>query len=128
MAEPAAYLSKLLGLKRAPTKFGKAPHKPILLITLLELLDRGHVFDGHFAPDTELVGIFQENWRLLVTTANQPDFTQPFYYLQSKKVAGQPIWQLVAQPGCQINAHISSILTLVRVVDYGCLAEHRLQF
>lgn len=123
MAEIAKYLYKLTHLTRAPTKFGKAPHKPILLITLLELMDRGHAIDGRFAPDTEMVGIFQENWRLLVTTANQPDFTQPFYYLQSEKVEGEPMWNLVAQPGCQINAHISSILTLVRVVDHGCFCE-----
>ena len=79
MTKPAAYLSKLLHLNRAPTKFGKTPHKPVLLITLLELMDKGYVTDNQFPPDTELVGTFQENWRLLVTTANQPDFTQPYY-------------------------------------------------
>lgn len=123
MPDIAKYLHKLAHLNRASTKFGKAPHKPVLLLTLLELIDRGHVCDNRFAPDTELVGIFQENWRLLVTTANQPDFTQPYYYLQSEKVDNEPIWKLVAQPGCQVNAHISSINTLVRVVDYGCICE-----
>lgn len=122
MTETAKYLQKLTRLNRAPTKFGKAPHKPVLLITLLELMDKGYVADNRFPPDTELVGVFQENWRLLVTTANQPDFTQPYYYLQSEKVEGEPIWTLVPHPGCHVNAHISSINTLIKVADYGAFA------
>ena len=95
MNDLSDFLYKLTHLNRAPTKYGKAPHKPILLITLLELMDSGYVTINRFYPDTELVGVFQENWRLLVDTANQPDFTQPFYYLQSEKMEQDPIWQLV---------------------------------
>lgn len=118
-----AYLAKLTRLKRAPTRYGKAPHKPILLITLLELMDSGYVTDNCFYPGTELVGVFQENWSLLVSTANQPDFTLPFYHLQSEKVEGLRIWELVTKPGQQFNAYIGSINTLVAVVDHGRLAE-----
>lgn len=62
------YLQGIIKVKRAGTKFGKAPHKPILLITLLELMDKGIVMDNRFRIDADLVGIFQENWRLLVDT------------------------------------------------------------
>jgi putative restriction endonuclease len=86
-------------------------------------MDSGYAVDNRFYPDAELVGVFQENWRLLATTANQPDFTQPYYYLQSEKVEGEPLWHLVAQPGCQINAYISSINRLVSVVNYGSLSD-----
>jgi putative restriction endonuclease len=72
------YLQKLTHLKRGITKYGLAPHNPILLITLLELISNVHLVENRVSVDTDLVGIFQENWRLLVNTLHQPDFTQPF--------------------------------------------------
>ncbi|GGC42874.1 hypothetical protein GCM10011386_38930 [Parapedobacter defluvii] len=44
--------------------------------------------------DADLVGHFLENWKLLVATPHQADFTQPFYYLQSDKADGEPFWHL----------------------------------
>lgn len=117
MPDLNTYLARLLRLNRAPTKYGKAPHKPVLLLTLLEMIDKG--FGNRFAPDVDLVGIFQENWQLLVHTPNQADFTQPYYYLQSEKAGGEPIWQLVPLPGCQMNSHIKSVHTLAQVVSHG---------
>ena len=111
------YLNRLLRLNRAPTKYGKAPHKPVLLLTLLEMINMG--FGNCFAPDVDLVGIFQENWRLLVHTPNQADFTQPYFYLQSETVNDEPIWQLIPLPGCQMNVHIKSVHTLAQVVSHG---------
>jgi len=121
------YLYKFNNLNRGITPFGKAPHKPILLITLVELIGKEHIIDNKVFVDTELVGTFQENWRLLVNTLHQPDFTQPFYYLQSEKVNGSPIWQLVPKPGCQINSHIKSVNTLINVTEYGCFAAELFQ-
>jgi putative restriction endonuclease len=117
------YLYKFTHLKRGVTKYGLAPHKPILLITLLELIGKGHISENKVYVDTELVGTFQENWRLLVSSLNQPDFTQPFYYLQSDQVDGKPFWQLIAKAGCQINSHIKSVNTLINVLEYAAFAE-----
>ena len=116
------YIHKFNNLNRGSTPFGKAPHKPVLLITLIELIDKGHILNNRIYVDTELVGTFQENWRLLVNTLHQPDFTQPFYYLQSEKVSGAPLWNLIAKPGCQINSHIKSVNTLISILDYGCFS------
>jgi putative restriction endonuclease len=123
MNDSSKYLFAFSHLHCAPTKFGKAPHKPVLLITLLELMESGHSTNNRFYPDEELVGVFQENWRLLVETANQPDFTQPFYYLQSEKIDGAAFWELVAMPGCQVNAYIKSINTLISVVNFGRFSD-----
>ncbi len=117
------YLKAITRIKRGGTKFGIAPHKPILLITLVELVKKKIILNNRFEVNADLVGIFQENWRLLVQAANRPDFTQPFYYLQSDKVEGQPLWSLQAKPGCQISAHIKSVNTLAEVLDYGALAD-----
>lgn len=110
------YIHKLFKLKRAN---GIAPHKPVLLLTLLELIEQGHT--NQFMPDIDLVGTFQENWRLLVTSAHHADFTQPYYYLQSDKVNGESIWQLVTIPGENIHYYIRSVTTLSRVIRHGQL-------
>ena len=80
-----SYISKLTHLNRANTPYGKAPHKPVLLISILELIEKGLVQNNCVCVNIDLVGTFQEDWRLLVNTLHQPDFTQPFYYLQSEK-------------------------------------------
>ncbi|WP_437921500.1 HNH endonuclease [Sphingobacterium sp. LRF_L2] len=113
------YIHSFCRLKRGVTKYGLAPHKPVLLLTLIELVEKGLVLDNRFKVDVDLVGLFQENWRLLVNTAHQPDFTQPFYYLQSDKVKGHPFWKLHCYSSLSVNAHIKSVQTLAETVAYG---------
>lgn len=114
------YLQAFTRLRRGS---GIAPHKPVLLISLIELIEKGLVTENKVYVNADLVGTFKENWQLLVSTLHQADFTQPFYYLQSDKAAGKPFWFLVPHPGCQINAHIKSVNTLAATVAYGCFAE-----
>jgi putative restriction endonuclease len=90
---------------------------------VIELIEKGLVTNNRFYVDTDLVGAFQENWRLLVNTLHQSDFTQPFYYLQSEKIDARQIWYLQPKPGCQINAHIKSVTRLVQVLDFGYFDE-----
>src|SRR5690606_16558769 len=103
------YLHAFTRLKRGNTPLAIAPHKPVLLISLIELIEKGLVTENKVYVNADLVGTFKENWQLLVNTLHQADFTQPFYYLQSDKAAGKPFWFLVPNPGCQINAHIKSV-------------------
>ena len=113
------FIAKITRLNRGVTKYGKAPHKPILLLAVLELFEKGIITENRVYVDTDLVGTFQENWWLLVTTLNTPDFTQPFYYLQTEKFEGAQFWFLQPKAGCQINAYIGSVKTLATVLDYG---------
>ncbi|MGK6353423.1 HNH endonuclease [Parapedobacter sp. DT-150] len=115
----STYLHTLTHLKRGGTRYGIAPHKPVLVLTLIELVDKRIVMDNRFEANADLVGRFLENWQLLVSTPHQADFTQPFYYLQSDKANGEPFWHLQPKPDCQINAHIKSVNTLAEVLDYG---------
>lgn len=119
----SSYISKLSRLNRANTQYGKAPHKPILLLSLIELVEKGQVDNNRFYVNSDLVGTFQENWRLLVDTLHQPDFTQPFYYLQSEKVNDKHFWFLQPKLGCQINAHIKSLSKLSEVLEFGFFSD-----
>jgi len=113
------YLKAFSRLKRGGTKYGLAPHKPILLLSIIELFDQGLVTDNAIPVNADLVGTFKENWLVLVSTGHQADFTQPFYYLQNEKLGGIPYWYLMPYAGCQINSHIASVTTLAKVCAYG---------
>jgi putative restriction endonuclease len=117
------YLKAFGRLKRGGTKYGPAPHKPVLLISLIELFDKGLIVSNSVYINADLVGTFKENWLLLVSTAHQADFTQPFFYLQNELAGRKPYWFLQPNPGCQINAHIKSVNTLEQVCDYGFFSE-----
>lgn len=114
-----AVLRALSKLRRAGTKYGIAPHKPILLLTLLDLMDSGIVTENRFYVNSDLVGAFHENWALLVNTGHQEDFTQPFYYLQNDKIDRSKFWHLLPKPGYSIQAHIKNIFILSEVLDYA---------
>ena len=116
------YTKAFARLKRGGTKYGLAPNKPILLLSIIELIEKGIVIDNSVMVDTQLVGTFKEYWLLLVNTAHKEDFTQPFYYLQNDRAEGQGFWFLQAMPGCQINAHIKSVSVLANICAYGFLA------
>ena len=73
----AVYARKFTKLKQGGTQYGKAPHKPVLLITLLELLDKQLITENRVTVTPELVATFKENFSLLVQTAHKDDFTQP---------------------------------------------------
>lgn len=55
MSEIETYIHSFSRLKRGGTKYGPAPHKPVLLLTLLELIERGIVSDNRFEVNVDLV-------------------------------------------------------------------------
>ncbi|GAB2602932.1 HNH endonuclease [Spirosoma areae] len=112
------YARKFTKIKQGGTQYGKAPHKPVLLITLLELIDKRLPVKNTITVTPELVATFKENFSLLVKTAHKDDFTQPFFYLQS-----DGFWFLKPKVGCSIDAHISSVQTLSERLDYGYFAD-----
>ncbi|WP_256009102.1 hypothetical protein [Desertivirga xinjiangensis] len=53
-------LYKLAHHTRASTAYGKAPHKPVLLISLIDLIEKGLVTGNRIQVDTDLVAAFQK--------------------------------------------------------------------
>ena len=117
-AQLATYSRKFTKLKQGSTPYGKAPHKPVFLITLLELIDKRLITDNHVTVTPELVATFKENFSLLVRTAHKDDFTQPFFYLQS-----DGFWFLKTKTGELLNTYIRSVQTLSDRLNYGYFAN-----
>ena len=53
------YLSAFEKMKRAIMRGVKAPHKPLLLLAILILCQRGIINDNHIVLSSELVGEFK---------------------------------------------------------------------
>ena len=113
-----AYTRKFTKLKQGDTQYGKAPHKPVFLLTLLELIDKHLIMDNRVTVTPELVATFKENFSLLVRTAHKDDFTQPFFYLQN-----EGFWFLKTTTGLPLDSYIRSVQTLSDRLDYGYFAE-----
>ncbi|MBD2751423.1 HNH endonuclease [Spirosoma validum] len=117
-AQLTIYTRKFTKLKQGSTPYGKAPHKPVFLLTLLELIDKRLITDNHVTVTPELVATFKENFSLLVKTAHKDDFTQPFFYLQS-----DGFWFLKNKTGELLNTYIRSVQTLSDRLNYGYFAD-----
>jgi len=82
MLHPKAthYLQKLTTIKRGPTKHGLAPHKPILLLAILDLIEKEAITKNKIPLDERLLARFKEHWELLVETKNVRNIGLPIYY------------------------------------------------
>jgi putative restriction endonuclease len=110
------YLSQLKKLRRAPSKLGLAPHKPVLLISIISLIRENIIETNRIFITTKLVAAFKTNWSLLVDTEHTSNFSLPFFHLRS-----EPFWKLsYLQPHA---ASIKSINTINVLKNFVAFAE-----
>ncbi len=69
------YQSKFQKLKQGITQYGKAPHKPILLLSVIHQIEKGHITENRIYLTPDLVAEFLETFKLLVHTGNLPEFS-----------------------------------------------------
>ena len=79
-------------------KLGKpAPHKALLLLSVIDLVERGIIIDNHIELSNILVKTFNANAKKFY--ANSPIFKpkvpKPYFHMQHK-----PFWHLVASSDC----------------------------
>lgn len=82
-------------------KKGKqAPHKALLLLSVIDLIERGIITDYKIPLSNELVKQFKQNTSKLLgeSILFQPTLNYPFYHMRS-----EPFWQLVPNTNCEIE-------------------------
>ena len=89
------YIHCFTHLKRDMKK-GGAPHKPILLLSVIRMFENGVFTNNQIYVLPELVASFKANWSKLVTTNHYPIFALPFYHMSS-----EPFWKLIPNVGCE---------------------------
>ena len=71
MKDLAYYIYCFTHLKR-DMKNGGAPHKPILILSLIEQFEKQIIFDDHIFITPELVSSFKTHWTELVKSNHHP--------------------------------------------------------
>ncbi len=56
------YIVQFQKLRQGVTKYGKAPHKPVLLLAVIHEIEKGNIRDNRIYLTPELVGTFIETF------------------------------------------------------------------
>src|SRR5438445_3569030 len=84
MASPEQWLGKLAALKVDKARGDPAPHKPLLLLVVLEVAEQAQAFGDILPLTPELAFRFCTYWRIVAHRRTQaPDVRYPFFYLKS---------------------------------------------
>lgn len=98
----------------------QAPHKPFLLLAVLDLAVQGQLSSPFIEPSFELIERFNRYWDLIMPPDRKRNPAYPFYYLQS-----EGFWTLVPKPGQEheVRERITSSMTRLRSVLLGARIE-----
>ena len=92
-------IHSLTKLKRGNTPYGPAPHKPILLLAVIESFEQNEILLNWIEPSDQLLIRFHDLWKRLVNTGHTPNFSLPFFHLKNEP---SDLWQLITFPGKEI--------------------------
>jgi predicted restriction endonuclease len=76
----------------AKTK-GQAPHKPLLLLSILDLFARGQITKNLIEISPDLIELFTSYWNIVIPE-RRGQIALPFFHLKSSN-----FWHLIALPG-----------------------------
>lgn len=114
------YLTKLKHLRIDRARGMPAPHKPLLLLTIFDLIEQGAIQTNQIFPSPQLVETYLKYWTCVSNALPRPYL--PFYHL---KTSG--FWHLHAQRGQQAalaTAHTFKAMTqLSSVVAFASLDD-----
>ena len=88
------YYAECFGKLHTAVKHGQpAPHKALLLLAVIDLVEKGVILDNRVEPSEVLQKAFNDNAKRFFATSAvfKPEITKPFFHMQY-----EPFWQLVA--------------------------------
>jgi len=100
----------------------RAPHKPLLLLSIIDLFAQGFITTNLIELSLELGELFSLYWAKVMPPGRDGNIALPFYYLKSDK-----FWHLQAKPGNEnlLNTQIRSVIQL-RDTVYGAKLDNEL--
>ena len=116
------WLGKLANLNSARTgSRGIAPHKPLMLLTVVDLIESGDIADGWVKYDVRLVSRFRDYWELVLERQrNQPDIPMPFHALGGDR---DKIWERFTADGQPSAAKVTTRLCCLDPDLFDCLQD-----
>lgn len=95
---------------------GNAPHQPILLLSIIELIEQKKVSKNKISPSPELFETFVKYWSIIEN--RKPNLAMPFYHLTKKG-----FWHHKANPeyerALQVTTQIKTVSKLREIIAYG---------
>lgn len=118
----AHWLGKLGNLNTANTsKRGIAPHKPLMLLAVIDLIESGDFADGWVRYDVCLVQRFRDYWELVrERQRNAPDIPMPFHALGGTRDC---VWQRFTTDGKPSAAKATTRLCKLDPDLHACLQD-----
>jgi putative restriction endonuclease len=84
------WLERLYNLRRDRSGGHERPHKPALLLAIIDLLDRGVIRENAVPLSKELTEVFKRYLAVVRKSDDQPTIQNPFVHL-----CGDKFWHLV---------------------------------
>lgn len=99
------YITQFSSLKTAYSTKGPAPHKALLLLSIIDLIESGQIQSPIIELNDLLINKFKENTRILSSGDDffKPTIGQPFFFMKS-----EPFWQLVAKDSSSLSLKTTS--------------------
>jgi putative restriction endonuclease len=88
------WLERLYNLRRDKSGSHERPHKPVLLLAILDLLDRGVLTANEIPLSSDLIKTFKRYFDIVRGLNDKPTIENPFYHL-----SGDGFWHLISKPG-----------------------------
>jgi putative restriction endonuclease len=100
----------------------RAPHKPFLLLSIMDLIAQGQITENFIQPSFELVDTWNGYWNSIMSVGKNSTMAYPFPRLQS-----DGFWHRIANPGYDagIDYNVSSMVRL-RAIYVGARLDDRL--
>lgn len=120
MTKDLTYYAKRFANLRVDKARGTAPHKPILLLTVLDLFEKGLITRNEIYLSPELTANFLKFWHQFVDSDHHSNIALPFFHL-----TGDKFWHLMPNPGfeaaIQARVKIRTLPALRSAVKYAYL-------
>ncbi len=111
MITPPYYIDLLAHMSVNKNKSKTAPHKAILLLTIIDMIEEGEIISPFIPISESLQDNFKRIWSAHVSgrSGYEDRIAYPFFHLSSS-----PFWELVKTSSYQGQTEYSSIRALVR--------------
>lgn len=107
-----------LHVDKVPNRWSKittyrAPHKPILLMAIIDLFSQGVIKNNFIEINSDLIENFNLYWSKIMPFHNRSNIALPFFHLKYEK-----FWHLIARPGKDdILKNIKQIRSTNRLIE-----------
>lgn len=121
------YYARKFQRLRVDRAHGTAPHKPILLLAVIELFEREALPENRIELTPQLNQTFLKYWSYLGSANHNPDISRPYFHMKSGK-----FWHLVPNSGfekiLQANIKLKTFAEVKQAISYAYLDEDLFEF